>query len=181
MWVLCVYGHDFHEMHARLHGLNNLLTLNQINRTWFPFLSRWTSQPGPDMNDKVAAFTVTQKLYYTLATKVMLKTHSFKSVCLFVLLLYVPGNSYGHGRLVRSPNHTFSWASLNKWVTRTSCTYFSLLLTKTLLDWFSGREENDCRNYFMINLHKTPGWDRTHDPWICSQAHICSQTCYRLV
>ena len=34
--------------------------------------------------------------------------------CLFALLLYVPGNSYGHGRTVSSPNHTFSWASLNK-------------------------------------------------------------------
>ena len=35
-------------------------------------------------------------------------------VCLFVLLLYVSQvNSYGHGRTVSSPNHTFSWASLN--------------------------------------------------------------------
>ena len=35
-----------------------------------------------------------------------------------------------------------------------------------------------CRNYFMINLHESmwPGWDRTRDPWICSQTCICSQT-----
>ena len=34
---------------------------------------------------------------------------------LFVLLLYVPVNSYGHGGgEVSSPNHLFSWASLNK-------------------------------------------------------------------
>ena len=26
----------------------------------------------------------------------------------FVLLRYVPGNSYGHGRMVSLPNHTFS-------------------------------------------------------------------------
>ena len=26
---------------------------------------------------------------------------------LFVLLLYIPINSYGHGRMVSSPNHTF--------------------------------------------------------------------------
>ena len=58
------------------------------------------------------------------------------------------------------------------------CTYFRLWLTTTLLEWFSGREENDCRNYFMINLHKSmgPGWDGTSDLWICSQTCIC----YRL-
>ena len=46
--------------------------------------------------------------------------------CLFVLLLYLPVNSYGHGGTVSSPNHTFSWASLNKQFTSTSCTYFCL-------------------------------------------------------
>ena len=32
--------------------------------------------------------------------------------------------------------------------------------------------------HFMINLHGSmgPGWNRTRDPWICSQTHICSQT-----
>ena len=35
----------------------------------------------------------------------------------FGLLIYVPGNSYGHVRTVSSPNHTFSWASLNKRLT----------------------------------------------------------------
>ena len=46
--------------------------------------------------------------------------------CLLVLLLYVPVNSYGHYETVSSPNHTFSWASLNKRLTSTSCTYFRL-------------------------------------------------------
>ena len=34
----------------------------------------------------------------------------------------------------------------------------------------------------MINLHESMvlGRDRTRDPWICSQTHICSQTRYRL-
>ena len=34
----------------------------------------------------------------------------------------------------------------------------------------------------MINLHESmgPGWDRTRDPWICSQTQICCQTHYRL-
>ena len=44
---------------------------------------------------------------------------------LFVLLLYVPVNSYGHGG-VSSPNHTFSWASLNKRLISNLCTYFLL-------------------------------------------------------
>ena len=59
-------------------------------------------------------------------------------------------NSYGHGGTVSSPNHTFSWASFNKQLTSTSCTCFRLWLTTTLLEWFSGREENDRRKYFMI-------------------------------
>ena len=40
-------------------------------------------------------------------------------VCLFVLLLYVPSHGYGHGGTVSSPNHTFSWAGLNKQLTST--------------------------------------------------------------
>ena len=31
-------------------------------------------------------------------------------------------NSYGHGGTVSSPNHTFSWASLNKHLTSNLCT-----------------------------------------------------------
>ena len=91
-------------------------------------------------------------------------------------------NSYGHGGTVSSPNHTFSWASLNKQLTSTLCTYFRLYLTTTLLERFSGREENDRRNYFMIKLHESmgPGQDRTRDPWICSQTRICCQVRYWL-
>ena len=48
--------------------------------------------------------------------------------------------------------------------------------------WMIQREENDRRNYFMINLHESMGLgrDRTRDPWICSQTRICCQTRYRL-
>ena len=35
-------------------------------------------------------------------------------------------NSYGHCVTVSSPNHTFSWAGLNKRLTSNSCTYFRL-------------------------------------------------------
>ena len=46
-------------MHTRLH----LLILYQIiNKTRFPFLSRCNvAEPSPDMNIKVAAFTVSEK------------------------------------------------------------------------------------------------------------------------
>ena len=45
---------------------------------------------------------------------------------LFVLLLYVLVNCYGHGGTVSSPNHTFYWASLNKRLNSNLCTYFHL-------------------------------------------------------
>ena len=46
-----------------------------------------------------------------------------------------------------------------------------------VLEWFSGKELND-RNYCMNYLHESMGLgrDRTHYPWICSQACICCQT-----
>ena len=74
---------------------------------------------------------------------------------------------------------TLSWArAFNQYFVH----ILSLLTDNTLLEWFSGREENDRRNYFMINIHERmgPGGDRTCDPWICSQTRICCQTCYRL-
>ena len=64
---------------------------------------------------------------------------------LFVLLLYVPVNSNGHYMRVSSPNHTLSWASLNKWLSSTLCTLW-LVTTTFLNDSFSGREENGRRS-----------------------------------
>ena len=61
------------------------------------------------------------------------------------------------------------------------------LVTHSNPSWMNQQEENDRRNYFMINLHESimygtgaPGRYQTRDPWICSQTGICSQTCYRL-
>ena len=48
------------------------------------------------------------------------------NVCLFVCCFTSQVNGYGHGGTVSSPNHTFSWANLNKQLTSTSCTYFRL-------------------------------------------------------
>ena len=101
------------------------------------------------------------QLYHSLTGKFC---NIFMIFCLFVLLFYIPVNSCGHGETVSSPNHIFSWASLNKWLTSTSGTYFRLQLL----------------NYFMFNLHEIMGplCDRNCDPWICSQTCISSQTRY---
>ena len=59
-------------------------------------------------------------------------------ICLFEV--YVPVNSYGHVEMVSLPNHTFSRASLTKWLTSTSCTYFNLYLITTILESVEGGE-----------------------------------------
>ena len=46
-------------------------------------------------------------------------------VCLFCCFTSQV-NSYGHCGTVSSPNHTFSWAGLNKRLISNSCTYFRL-------------------------------------------------------
>ena len=49
-------------MHARLLGLKSLLNLYYIiNKTLFPLLADEIAEPRPDMNIKVAAFTVSEK------------------------------------------------------------------------------------------------------------------------
>ena len=77
----------------------------------------------------------------------------------------------------------FSWASLNKQLTSNRAHTFACNWQQPFMnDPFSGRVENDRRNYFMINLHESmgPGRDRTHYPWICSQLRICNQTRHRM-
>ena len=49
-------------MHARLRGSKSLFTLYQIiNKPDFPCLADEIAEPHPDMNIKVAAFTVSEK------------------------------------------------------------------------------------------------------------------------
>ena len=49
-------------MHARLRGSKSLLTLYQIiDKPDFPSIADEIAEPHPDMNIKVAAFTVSQK------------------------------------------------------------------------------------------------------------------------
>ena len=80
----------------------------------------------------------------------------FLPMLFFVLLLYVPSQQLW----------SWLWASLNKQLTSTLCTYFCLYLTTTLLEWCSGREDNEHKNYFMINRHESmgPGRDRSRNP-----------------
>ena len=66
--IQCIYGHDFHEIRARLRGLNDLLTLYQIIiKHDISSLANAIAEPRPDLNIKFAAFTVIQKLYNTHA------------------------------------------------------------------------------------------------------------------
>ena len=52
-------------MRVRFRGSKSLLTLYHIlNKTWFPFLADEIAEPRPDMNIKVAAFTVSEKSNY---------------------------------------------------------------------------------------------------------------------
>ena len=50
----------------------------------------------------------------------------------YPMSVYVPGNNFGQGWPVSSPNHIFPWASLNKWLISTYfrhiSTYFRLYL-----------------------------------------------------
>ena len=60
-----MYGKDFHEMHSRLRGPNYLLILHQ-SKPDFPCLADEIAEPRPDMNIKVAAFTVSEKSVNTM-------------------------------------------------------------------------------------------------------------------
>ena len=66
---------------------------------------------------------------------ILRKSDNYHKICCLLLCLFLfvcfccftsHVNSYGHCGTVSSLNHTFSWASLNKQLTSTSCTYFRL-------------------------------------------------------
>ena len=89
-------------------------------------------------------------------------------VCLFCFVALRPKSTAVviAGRSVHLTT-LFSWASLNKQLTSNRAHTFACSLQQPFMNYeFSGREENDRRNYFMINLHESmgPGRDRTRDP-----------------
>ena len=78
-------------------------------------------------------------------------------VCLFCCFTSQV-NSYGHCGTVSSPSHTFSWASLNKQLTSTSCTYFRLYWQQPFLnDSAEGRRMTVESISWSIS---TKVWDR---------------------
>ena len=86
---------------------------------------------------------------------------------LFGLILYDSVNSYSHAEMVSSPNHTFCLGKLDLAVNQyLDCNWQQPFLNQQ-------KEENDHKNYFMINLHQSmgPGRDQTRDPWIWCQTH----------
>ena len=98
-------------MHERLCGSKSSLTLHKIiNKPDFPPSADDIADPCPDMNNKVAAFTVGKKSIYTVHSLYNTPHYNMdfditRSCCFwFGLLLYVPVNSYGHFRTVCSPN-----------------------------------------------------------------------------
>ena len=99
----------------------------------------------------------TCRLSGTISQYLLVRFDSF----LFVLILYVKVNSYGHVGMVSSPNHTFfpGQAWLSGWpvlcVHNFNCNWLQPFLNQQ-------KEGNGRRNYFMINLHKSMGLERDH-------------------
>ena len=90
-------------------------------------LSFWSCSSSLSSSAAVAMVsTCWCRLLITFANSLIPDLHP---KCLFVCLFCCftsQVNSYGHGGMVNSPNHTFYWACLNKQLTSTSCTYFLL-------------------------------------------------------
>ena len=96
-------------------------------------LNNWTDYPTKFVQQLVYATAIFQ---YPNDLGCRSKVSSSLPICLqyyhlanglFVLFCFTSQvNSYGHGGMVSSPYHTFSWASFNKQLTSTSCTYFRL-------------------------------------------------------
>ena len=128
-----------------------------VNQSWKPFFGIFESGDFAQV-----------LLYYSTAIQILTLTMLNPDISCFVCLFcWFTSQSTA---MVMGGHHTSSWAS------------FRFYLTTTPLEEISRREENDCRNYFMINLHESMGLcqDQTRDPWICGQTRICSRTHYRL-
>ena len=70
--------------------------------------------------------------------------------------VYVPVNRYGDVETVSTPNHTFSWTSLPKRLTSTSCTYFPLVTDNP--SWISGRRRITIEIISWSTSTKVWGW-----------------------
>ena len=93
-------------------NLKNTFHLDQILMQWWWMLFQYLG-----LNNNMSIFL------HLSAPSVWFYGRLF--VCLFVCFTSQV-NSYGHCGTVSSPNHSFSWAGLNKRLTSNSCTYFRL-------------------------------------------------------
>ena len=100
---------------------------------------------------------------------------------LFVLLLYVLFNSYGHGGMSVHLTKFFLWASLNKQLPVLRAHTFGFNWQQPFLNKSAeGRRMTIEIISWLISMKV---WDQAgikRDPWICSLTCICSQTSYRL-
>ena len=87
-----------------------------------------------------------------------------------ILYCYLSVNSYDHVGTVNSPNHTFfpGQAWLSKLYLSTSCTYFRLLLTTTLLESAEGRRMTEEIISWSISMKV---WGLGRD-WTCDPAQV---------
>ena len=166
--------------------VSHIDTLYTLQQTCLPSSSPAKAKKEINMS-KVYFLTFRQSSTHLISqgSRVVVCTYAIVKyivICLFVLLLYILSQQlwpWWDGQFTKP--HYFFWASFGKRLTSTLCIYFRLELT-TLLECFSGREENDPRNYFVFNLHESigPGQDQACDPWISSQKRMCSQARYQL-
>ena len=93
------------------------LMLSNISHSFVQFLNRLV----------LHSYQIHTSCFVALRPKSTAMIMAGLSVHLTTLFLFTSQvNSYGHGGTVSSPNHTFSWASLNKQLTSNLCTYFHL-------------------------------------------------------
>ena len=74
------------------------------------------------VNNFLSSFWVLKRTISLVGNKENISITQSDLVCLFCCFASQV-NSYGHGGTVSSPNHTFSWAGLNKRLTSNSCIY----------------------------------------------------------
>ena len=76
-------------------------------------------------------------------------------------------SNYINSKLLCLLNHTF---------TNQYFVHILKLVTDNSLSW-SGRRRKTLENINLINLHESmgPGWDQTHNPWICNRTRYAAQ------
>ena len=87
----------------------------------------------------LSAVVFWKSLYQTVPTQISLLPMEQSVIWMLVCFCCFTSqvNSYGHCGTVSSPNHTFSWAGLNKQLTSNLCTYFRLFWMQNKINLLS--------------------------------------------